>query len=702
MRRNVATSGAAAIFLLANVATSFASPTSSSKLKHARLPVVPREVTNNAASFDGTSVDYVIVGGGNAGLVLANRLSEDSNITVAVIEAGTSGYESNLFDSPGGTYYDSPGGPNSPYDWQYPTVPQQHMDGNVRTWPRGKVLGGSTAINGMYIIRASQPEHDSWANLNDASAVWGWDNFLSGMKKSETFTGPDSSIAFEIPYNQESRGQDGPLQVSFPGTLYPIVNGFINAMSSLGAPLNRDPYGGDNTGSYVGSAAINPTNWTRSFSRAAYLDPYVYRDNLRVLTGAHVTKVNMQDDDEQPGNKRAVGVTFQSSPTASAYTIQANREVIMTAGAVGTPQVLQLSGIGPKDLVESLGIQSVIDLPGVGYGVSDHIVTSVNFAPRQSASLPPARITGNAKTDSYINTATSYVTLETLLGGSDQAAEFISSVRNNLSTIVDSYDAPESVKRGYRATLTETLRLVEQGTSPMEMLFASVFGGEQIQLALQHSLSRGTIMIKSANPFEYPAIDPHYGQQNADIVLLRAAMKLARRAGASQAFQEYAGAEIGDTASATSDAAIDAHIRRAAQTEYHPAGSCAMLPYDQGGVVDRTLLVYNTTNLRVIDGSTPPSPLSTHLMSVVYGMAEIGADIIKAAARGEEYRGMNPTRRAQTSIKNSNGNSTGNNGSSRGSTSTDESSSAAAVKSLSRVVVAVTCLTSASIATLFF
>lgn len=642
----VSAAAASVVLTLAQVTSSAAS---TSTFRRSRLPFVPREVTTNAASFGGQKVDYVIVGGGNAGLVLANRLSEDSNVTVAVIEAGSSGYESNLFDSPGGTYYNSPGGPNSPYDWQYPTVPQQHMDGNSRTWPRGKVLGGSTAINGMYIIRASQPEHDSWAGLNDADAVWGWDNIFTGMKKAETFTGPDSSIPFEVPYNEASRGTNGPLHVSFPGTLYPVVDGFINAMSSLGAPLNRDPYGGDNTGSYVGSAAINPTNWTRSSARAAYLDPYAYRPNLRVLTSTYVTKVNMEDDPDLPGSKRAVSVTFQTSPTSSAYTINANREVIMTAGAIGTPQVLQLSGIGPKQHIESKGIQSVIDLPGVGYGVSDHIVTSVSFTPKQGDSLPPARVTNDAKTDSYINTATSYVNLRTLLGDDNQASQFISSLRSNLSSLVESYDAPESVKRGYNATVSETLRLLEQGTSPMEMLFASVFGGLQIQLALQHSLSRGTIMINTANAFDYPAIDPKYGSQSADIVLMRAAMKLARRAGATEAFQQYAGAETGDTTGATSDAAIDDHIRRAAQTEYHPAGSCSMLPYDLGGVVDKTLLVYNTTNLRVIDASIVPAPLSCHLMSVVYGTAEIGADIIKAAARGELYRGMDPLRRVQAS-----------------------------------------------------
>lgn len=684
-----ATAATLAVLTFASIAT--ASTASSSSFRRTRTtpptPFVPREVTDNAASFNDQTVDYVIVGGGNAGLVLANRLTEDADVTVAVIEAGTSGQESDRFASPGGTYYNSPGGPQSPYDWQYPTVPQQYMDGKPRTWPRGKTLGGSTAINGMYIIRASQPEHDSWAQLNDAAPVWGWDNFLTGMKKSETFTGPDSSIDFEVPYNEASRGTDGPLHVTFPGTLYPVVDGFIDAMASLGSPLNRDPYGGDNTGSYVGTAAINPSNWTRSYSRTAYLDPFTYRENLRVLTNTHVTKVNLQDDPDQPGNKRAVSVTFQSGPNAPSYTIKANREVLMTAGAVGTPQVLQLSGIGPRQFIESKGIESVIDLPGVGHGVSDHIVTSVSFTPKQGDQLPPARVTNDPKVDSYVNTATSYVNLTTLMGSPAEASNFISGVRDELANIVNSYDAPEPVKRGYNATLSETLRLLEQGTAPMEMLFASVFGGVQIQLALQHSLSRGTVMINSANPFEYPQIDPHYGQQTADIVLLRAAMKLARRAGATQAFQQYAGAETGDTTGATSDEAIDAHIRRAAQTEYHPAGSAAMMPYDMGGVVDQTLLVYNTSNLRVIDSSVPPSPVSCHLMTIVYGMAEIGADIVKAAARGEDYNGMKTTRKVSASNNNggsnSQGNANGGSGSSSGNNGSGSSSSAAAARSIS-------------------
>lgn len=635
-----------------------------------------RDVTSDGAAFNGQTVDYIVVGGGNAGLVVAGRLSEDSNVTVAVIEAGTSGYETNIFDSPAGTFYRTATG--TQYDYQYDTVPQAHLDGRTRRWPRGKVLGGSTAINGLYLVRASEREHNSWAQLggSSTSGTWGWPNFLDNMKKSEAFSPPDANIGFDIPYDASSHGTQGPVHHTWSAQQYPIVDGFLQAMTASGEGVNPDPYGGDNTGSFAATSSLNPSNWTRSFARSAYLDPYTSRTNLRVLAGQTVSKVLFEAGSNN--TQRATGVQYQASRNGATHTLSARREVILAAGAVGSPQILQLSGVGSSQHLRTVGVQTVIDLEGVGYGLSDHVSTHVGFTPRSGVSLPPG-LTGNAVNDSYINSAISYVKLNTLMG--NYSTEFVRGIRANLTQIVASYDAPESVRRGYNATVSETLRLIESGTAPIEFLFASVFGGVQIQVALQHALSRGSILINSKSAFDYPSIDPAYGQQQADIQLLIAGLELARSAGATDAFRQYVSGESEPTASINSESGWTSFIRSNAGTELHPMSACPMLPRELGGVVDERLLVYGTENLRIVDSSVPPAPMSTHLMTVVYGMAEIAADIIKAAARDQSYMGMPTTRAQQASSRaatNSNSTDNGNSRTNNGSTSPSQSSASSA------------------------
>ncbi len=220
-----------------------------------------------------------------------NRLSANPNISVAVIEAGASGYaDAAKFSVPAANLYDSSVG--TQYDWQWQTTPQSGLAGRSAPWPRGKVLGGSSAINGLYYVRPSDTEQNAWSDLI-ADDAWNWDQMFAAMKKSESFTAPNAATTrtVNVGYNPASHGTDGPLHVSYPLQTYPEVGAFIESATNVGIPASSDPNAGNNTGVFLATSNINPANATRSFSRTAYLDPVAARPNLSVLTGHTVTRV---------------------------------------------------------------------------------------------------------------------------------------------------------------------------------------------------------------------------------------------------------------------------------------------------------------------------------------------------------------------------------------------------------------------------
>ncbi|PWN49433.1 alcohol oxidase [Violaceomyces palustris] len=597
-----------------------------------------RDLTSNGNDFSGKSFDYIVVGGGLAGLTVASRLSEDPSVSVAVIEAGSSGYEANeKFVIPAANLYDSSVG--TQYDWQWKTVPQAGLNGREAPWPRGKVLGGSSAINGLYYVRASKREHDSWAAMVDAPEIWGWDNMLRAMKKSEIFTPPTSDVldVVDIPYDASSHGSQGNIHVSWPGKTYPAVQAFVDSAANMGTPKSQNPNNGESWGTFVATSIINPSNWTRSFSRTGYLDPYTYRPNLHVLTGHQVTKVLFDTSDAASGNVVATGVQYAASASDSVKTVSASREVILSGGAINSPALLQLSGIADAGLLAGLDIDVVVDLPGVGYHVQDHLSTGVTWSPNDN-NMAPARLTGDAETDSYVNSAISYVNLTTLFGNYSQT--LISNVRDNMSSAVNGLSAPSSVKAGYNATYSAQVNdIFNSPIGPIELLFAMSFGSVQVQAALQHPLSRGSILIGSSNPFDSPRIDPGYLSNPTDMEILRAGFKLARQVGNAAPLSNHVSTETSPGSSVSTDAEWDTWIRNTVGTEYHPSCSCSMLPRELGGVVDKNLKVYGTKNLRVIDSSVPPISLSAHLMAATWGIAEIGAEMILAEKNGQTYQG---------------------------------------------------------------
>lgn len=638
-----------------------------------------------------TNYDFIICGGGLAGLVMASRLSEDQNKTVLVIEAGDTGYAvQQSISVPGNAYYSSLLG--SDYDWQYKTQPQTNLQNRTLDWPRGRVLGGSTAVNGLYLVRPSTLEVNAWTTLagDTNNTYWGWDNFFESMKKSETFTPPSAAIATQagIQYIADNHGYDGPVDYSYPGYILPIVGEWTQVLEGIGIVTSPDPNGGQGWGGFIATSSINPTNWTRSYSRSAYIDPLPPRSNLAILPNARVLKIETKT--AANGSVSATGVTYATSPTGPSITVTANKEVILTAGAIGSPQLLMLSGIGNKAELATLNITSVVDLPGVGQHVQDHLSGQVIFkttAMTAASEVTNATLTNGSETFlSFVNSAIAYANITDLFG--DYDTTFTSEVAANLTwaqqNVLPSTDP--TVIAGYTATYKVGTDIVLKSRVGQVELLMGLTGTSQggddsiaIQAALQHPFSRGRIWLNSASAWEYPLIDPNYLSHPADVFMLREGLKLARKLGQTAPLSTYITTEVSPGTAVSTDAQWDAWLPSLAVTEYHPSCSCSMLPLEQGGVVGPDLRVHGVTNLRVADSSVYPIQFAAHLMAPTYGLAERASDMIKADWGGKAvgHNSTTPTTNTSSpSTSSSSSSSSASAGQSTGSTSSTKSAAA--------------------------
>ncbi|GAA5998759.1 GMC family oxidoreductase [Rhodotorula paludigena] len=612
--------------------------------------------------------DYLVVGGGTAGLVVASRLSENSSIRVAVLEAGTDGSEvQDEVLAPAMAYFGGIANADSPYDWQYMTEPQPNLNNREVFWPRGKILGGSSAVNGLYMIRQSEIEQDSWASLNADDSIWSWEALYPYLKKSELWTPPSDYHIQEasMVLNESLHGLDGPVHYSYPGLFYNSTYEWMPTLANLGID-SRDPAGGENWGAFIATSAINPTNWTRSYAANGYLDPINYRDNLVVLTGYQATRILFD-------GTTATGVEFAASANDTTYTVSASQEVILSTGVIGTPQLLQVSGVGPSDLLSGLGIEVVKELPGVGMHLTDHLSGAITLNTSFPFSGDP--ITQN---DTYReeqlelwrqgdanslytspNDAVAYVNLTTLFGSEDAANAFMDEIAANQSAQVEGYSTDSAIQAGYNASYHAELRdIYPTAVGQAEILLSNTgtYGGYpdsvtvQIQAAIQHPLSRGSVKINSTSTFDKPQIEPGYLTHPADVQILRQAFKYARTISQTAPFSDYVLAELSPGDRVQTDEEWETWIRGVVSTEYHPAGTASMLPESEGGVVDLACRVYGLTGLRVIDTSIIPLSLSAHATAPMYGIAERAYDLLVSTpkAAGGSVQSENATESSET------------------------------------------------------
>ncbi|EXJ74799.1 uncharacterized protein A1O5_01495 [Cladophialophora psammophila CBS 110553] len=612
------------------------------------------------------SYDFVIVGGGLAGLVLGARLSEDANHTVLVLEAGGNGDEyRERIDTPAYAYYESlwP----TELNWAFTTTPQPNANNSVCPWPRGKVLGGSSAINGMYLNRPGEIEVNAWQDMlgdMDGAENWSWESMYAAMKKSETFSPPvDSSIQQEaaITYNPASHGSQGPIHMSYPGFTLPLVGAWSSAAINAGVDNTQDAYGGENWGAYVATSAINPANWTRSYSRSGYLDPLPPRRNYGVVANAQVTRILFNNT--SGGNLTAYAVEYALNGGDAKLTVGVNKEVILAAGTVGSPTVLLYSGVGPKDVLDAAGVEVLSDLPGVGQHLQDHISVTVTWSSDAETAGTIYNDNSSEKNDpaflSYVNSATAYVNSSLLFGNG------VSGLQSNILGEIDQYipntSSDTGVISGYKAIYGTTANTIL--TSPIGLIELviglSTDGAIQIGANLQHPFSHGQISINSSNPLDYPVINPNYLNHPADVEILREGVKLARRLGETEPLASAMIKETWPGSDVQTDQEWEDWLRGEVFTEFHPSSTCAMLPLEQGGVVDANLRVYGLSNVRVADASVPPMSFSAHLMSSTYGLAEQASTIIRGF-----YNQPPPSTKHHNSTTNStsssNGRSSGN------------------------------------------
>ncbi len=524
------------------------------------------------------SFDYVIIGAGSAGCVLANRLSADGTTTVALLEAGSTDWNPWIHVPVG--YFKTIHNPAT--DWCYETEPDPGLNGRSLKWPRGKVLGGSSSINGLLYIRGQAEDYDNWA-ANGCSG-WSFNDVLPYFKRSQNQARGAS----------EYHGTDGPLRVSDMSFKRPICDDFINGVAELGTPLSNDANGENQEG--VGYYQLTAHNGRRCSSAAAYLKDIKKRPNLTILTHAFAERIGFE-------NRRAhiVHIKHKNEPRI----IKANREVILSGGTINSAQLLQLSGIGPGQVLQDQGIDVVIDSPDVGENLQDHLQLRTVYKTRKPVTL-------NDELSNPLQKMRAGLQYMTTRSGplSMAASQVFAFCKTRLSN-----DRPD-IQYHFQPLSADS---PGEGLHSFSAITASV-----CQLRPE---SRGSIHIKSADPTVHPSIKPNYLSTELDCQTAIESIKHARKVMQTKAMKEHIQEEYLPDPAATSDEQLLNQAREIANTIYHPVGTCRM-GTDDNAVVDPQLQVKGVQGLRVVDASIMPEIVSGNTNAPTIMIAERASDFI--------------------------------------------------------------------------
>jgi choline dehydrogenase len=505
-----------------------------------------------------TQYDYIVVGAGSAGCVVANRLTENPETTVLLLEAGNPDTKPeiqipveciNLL--------------GTEVDWGYFSEPEPYLNDRKIFCPRGKVLGGSSAINFLLYTRGNHHDYDHWQSLGNPG--WSYQDVLPYFKKSENQQRGAS----------EYHSVGGELSVTDVISPAEVSQRFIDAAIALGYHHNPDFNGIQQEG--VGLFQFTVKDGKRHSTAAAFLLPILQRPNLTTMTGAWVTRLLFE-------GIRTVGVEYLHEGTL--HQVRVNQEVILGAGAFDSPRLLLLSGIGSKEHLQAMGIDVVVDLPGVGQNLQDHMLVPVPYKATQD--VCPA-ITSN---------------------GIAEAGLFLHS-EDNLDVLPD------------LELIFGPILLAPPGSAHSGSGFTGL-------VALTHPQSIGSVSLHSRDPKDAPMIRLNYLQSQSDVQKLVDAIKLIRKLFQTSAFDEFRGQEVAPGANVQSDAALEVYVREVCSTVYHPVGTCKM-GTDPMAVVDSELRVHGIDGLRVVDASIMPTLITGHTNAPVIMIGEKAADLIKAA-----------------------------------------------------------------------
>ena len=529
--------------------------------------------------------DYIIVGAGSAGCVIAYRLSQDSSNKVLLLEAG--GSDRRFFiQMPigyGVTYH------QKKVNWMYSTEPSPEADNKPSYWPRGKVMGGSSSINAMVYVRGNPKDFDEWSEAGNPG--WSFNEVLPYFKKMESWQNGADNF----------RGGDGPLNVSeVSKQLHPLCDNFLSAAEEIGIKLNPDMNGEKQEG--VGNYQITTHKGQRMSASRAYLWPIKSRSNLTIVKNAIVTRVLIK-------NKKAYGVEYLKS--GKAHESIASREVILSAGSINSPQLLQLSGVGPKNILEQASVPLIHDSPSVGENLQDHLGVSYFYkskVPTLNDQLRPVlgKIYQGLR---YIFSRSGPLSLSV-----NQSGGFIRTRDDLEKPNIQLYFSPVSYSL--------------ESPDKRAMMSPDPFSAMLLGISNCSPRSRGSVRLRSSNPLEPPVIEPNYLSHEDDIKDLLEGVKVLRKLAKTDSFRKVIGEEFRPGSQCQTDEQMIQHIKDTVWTVFHPSSTCRMGPDPKSSVVDSNLKVYGIEGLRVADASIFPSLVCGNINAATIMVGEKASDLI--------------------------------------------------------------------------